>query len=363
MISRHIYILTGILSILFTFSLSYTGSAQQMLQEENTQRVNQYFDNFNADSLPAPWSQISEAYQAEVVNDALVLRIAKNALENAYKLGPLWVENFDLNPYTTIQYKNDDSIEVAFQMIGPGGRVSGQKLFLLPASNEWKDITLNMTSLATEEWGFHLDSILWVFEPKKSDYSGTMYINEITIGDSPFGNSFDVDIEEPVIPEVDLGPADTTLLAALFMDLDAGNEGAAYLWSTGETTRTIRVDTSGVYSVMVIGDHHCRAENMISITFQSSGLEEITHQDFSMSIFPNPVDNKLFFKTSFRGKKENVTVAIIDQTGKIQLMKTFEELTPNETYEINLGTVPAGLYLLRTSFADHTYKSSKIIVN
>jgi hypothetical protein len=361
MISRHIYILTSLLSLLFIFSLSYTGSAQQLLQLEYTQRVNQYFEDFTADSLPAPWSQISEAYQAEVVNDALVLRIAKNAEENAYRLGPLWLENFDMNPYVTIQYRNDDSLEVAIQIVGPGERVSGQKLFLLPASQEWTDITLNISSLVSEEWGFHLDSILCVFEPEKSDYSGTLYINEITIGDSPSGKSFDVDIEEAVIPEVDLGPTDTTLLSALFMELDAGNEGAVYLWSTGETTRKIRVDTSGAYSVWVIGDHHCTAVDFISITILSS-LEEIGHQDFSMSIFPNPVHNKLFFKPNFRTEKENVTVTIISQTGKTMFVRTFKELSPKETYEIYLGSVPAGLYLLKTSFTDDSFINRKIIV-
>ena len=112
---------------------------------------------------------------------------------------------------------------------------------------------------------------------------------------------------------------------------------------------------------MVIGDHNCKAEDFISITFKSSGLEEIRHQDFSM-IFPNPAHNKLFLKSNFRGKQENVTVTIINQAGKMLLMRTFEELLPDETYEINLESVPAGLYFVRTSFTDHKYITRKIIV-
>lgn len=361
MFLNQIYIQIIALYLLFNFALPYTGSAQLLFQNEYPQRVSQYFEDFTGGSLPALWTQSSEGYEVEVVDDALALRISKTAEDNVYRLGPLWIENFDLKPYIIIQYKNDDSLKVAVQLIGPGGSVSGQQLFLLPASDEWTNVTLNMSALATEAWGFHLDSILWVFEPGKSDYSGTMHINEILIGDSPSGKTFDVDIEEVVIPEVDLGPADTILSDTLFMELDAGNEGAAYLWSTGETTRTIRVDTSGVYSVMVIGDHNCKAEDFISITFKSSGLEEIRHQDFSM-IFPNPAHNKLFLKSNFRGKQENVTVTIINQAGKMLLMRTFEELLPDETYEINLESVPAGLYFVRTSFTDHKYITRKIIV-
>jgi hypothetical protein len=58
-----------------------------------------------------------------------------------------------------------------------------------------------------------------------------------------------------------------------------------------------------------------------------------------MSIFPNPVHNKLFFKPNFRAEKENVTVTIISQTGKTMLVRTFEELSPNETYEIYLEPI------------------------
>jgi hypothetical protein len=361
MILRHIYIQIIVLSFLFTFALPHTGSAQQLFQDEYQQRVSQYFEDFTGGSLPALWTQSSDGYEAELVDDALALRISKTAENNVYSLGPLWIENFDLKPYTTIQYKNDDSLKVAVQLIGPGGSVSGQQLFLLPASDEWKEVILNMSSLATEAWGFHLDSIRWVFQPEKSNYTGTLYINEILIGHSLSGRTIDVDIAKVVIPEVDLGPADTTLSDTMFMELDAGNEGAAYLWSTGETIRTIRVDTTGVYSVMVIGDHNCIAEDIISITFKSSGLEEIRHQDFSM-IFSNPVHNKLFLKSNFRGKKENVTVTIINQAGKVLLIKTFEELSPDETYEIDLGSAPAGLYFVRTSLNAHKYITRKIIV-
>lgn len=50
-------------------------------------------------------------------------------------------------------------------------------------------------------------------------------------------------------PTVYLG-ADTTELACSFV-LDAGNPGSVYLWSTGETTQTITVTASDMYTVIV----------------------------------------------------------------------------------------------------------------
>lgn len=50
-------------------------------------------------------------------------------------------------------------------------------------------------------------------------------------------------------PTVSLG-ADTVITACTF-NLDAGNAGSVYLWSTGETTQTISVTYSGIYTVIL----------------------------------------------------------------------------------------------------------------
>ncbi|HRN55510.1 MAG TPA: PKD domain-containing protein, partial [Agriterribacter sp.] len=59
-------------------------------------------------------------------------------------------------------------------------------------------------------------------------------------------------IQVTVVPAltVDLGN-DTTICPGNSVLLDAGNPGATYIWSTGETTQTISTDTAGVYSVTV----------------------------------------------------------------------------------------------------------------
>lgn len=52
------------------------------------------------------------------------------------------------------------------------------------------------------------------------------------------------------VPSVDLGP-DVVFCYGQTILLDAGNPGSGYYWSTGDRTRTITVDTTGVYSVTV----------------------------------------------------------------------------------------------------------------
>ncbi|CAN5880459.1 hypothetical protein BH11BAC7_BH11BAC7_14820 [soil metagenome] len=63
----------------------------------------------------------------------------------------------------------------------------------------------------------------------------------------------------------DLG-SDTTLCAGTPLILDAGNPGSDFLWNTGDTTQTIPVTISGIYSVVsTIGI--CSQTDTIDVTF------------------------------------------------------------------------------------------------
>lgn len=50
--------------------------------------------------------------------------------------------------------------------------------------------------------------------------------------------------------------------------LDAGNPGLSFIWSTGDTTQTVTVTTSGSYSVTVT-DGACAASDTIGVTFNT----------------------------------------------------------------------------------------------
>lgn len=72
--------------------------------------------------------------------------------------------------------------------------------------------------------------------------------------------------DEPIAtaaPVVDLGE-DISLLENMPIPLDAGNPGATYLWSTGETTQVIMVDTTGVYWVKVSNEAGSSSDTVIA---------------------------------------------------------------------------------------------------
>ncbi|MEM9022722.1 MAG: T9SS type A sorting domain-containing protein, partial [Bacteroidota bacterium] len=69
-------------------------------------------------------------------------------------------------------------------------------------------------------------------------------------------------------PVVDLG-SDTVICVGQSLTLDAGT-GSSYAWSTGATTATINVSTSGQYSVTVTSAQGCTGSDDINVTVSDS---------------------------------------------------------------------------------------------
>ncbi len=71
------------------------------------------------------------------------------------------------------------------------------------------------------------------------------------------------------------------------LELDAGADVLAYNWSTGETTRKIRINTPGNFSVELINSNGCSAIKNIEVTaVDLVGIEDIISEDRKLIIIP-----------------------------------------------------------------------------
>jgi hypothetical protein len=75
----------------------------------------------------------------------------------------------------------------------------------------------------------------------------------------------DVTINVNPLPVVDLGP-DSVICTGTALNLDAGNTGASYVWSTQEITQIINVTTTGSYEVVVTDQNNCSGSDEVVVT-------------------------------------------------------------------------------------------------
>jgi phosphatidylserine/phosphatidylglycerophosphate/cardiolipin synthase-like enzyme len=181
-----------------------------------------------------------------------------------------------------------------------------------------------------------------------------------------FKNRFDQAIPLSDHPVLDLGP-DQTVNAGDTVTLDAG-QFLTYVWSTGDLSQIIKVDSSGVgYGTKKI---YCRVTNeyglqsdtvMITFKQQNQGINDQNSLISSISVYPNP--NAGIFTIEFTAKRnEAVSLELMSFEGRAEWKSAVKATTGFNSFTIDQPRLPSGLYLLRIQSAAGTI-SRKIIVH
>ena len=156
------------------------------------------------------------------------------------------------------------------------------------------------------------------------------------------------------LPEINLGPADSSVCIYDTVQLDAGNPGSSYLWSTGSTGRYLSTSTTGIgydvqtYSVTVTNQNGCNNTATISLTFTFDdcvGVDEYNKfNDFY--VYPNPTHG--MFRLVSRNSCKYLDVKLINMFGSIMLADHFT-ITGNAPAEnlFDITGIPPGIYLLQ----------------
>jgi hypothetical protein len=196
--------------------------------------------------------------------------------------------------------------------------------------------------------------------------TGTVAVNEtITATGCQAESSMEVTINP--LPVVNLGN-DTSICHNHILTLNAGNPNAlSWVWSTGETTQTIVVDSSGVgiggtkvISVTVTDAQGCEASDEISIYFQDcSGIPENAY-GLGVNIFPNPNEGTFTLELDPE-QNDIISIRIVSASGS----KVFEEgnihLTGKLMKVLRLDHAKDGIYYLFID-SDRLHTVKKIVI-
>jgi len=142
------------------------------------------------------------------------------------------------------------------------------------------------------------------------------------------------------VPVVDLGE-DINADTGDTITLDAGNPGALFLWSTGETTQTIDVTFQGNYSVDVMLTNGCSASCHILVTFLND-VAQLSSRTV-INIIPNPNNGKFILEIFNTGNE--LSVSISDQAGRCFINRNFNISPVKE--EIDISNLPKSVYWLK----------------
>ncbi|MFK7925220.1 MAG: GEVED domain-containing protein, partial [Bacteroidia bacterium] len=155
------------------------------------------------------------------------------------------------------------------------------------------------------------------------------------------------DVTEQVIitpgvdPVVDLG-ADLTDCDSVL--LDAGNAGATYAWSTGETSQTIYATNDGNYTVTLIASNNCGSDTTTYVIGKVD-IDDLFSQ--SLDVFPNPTTGNFYIKSA-ELQADNLTIEVFDAKGSLVYRKLVGRVNGVDE-QVDLTNHPEGVYMVKIS--------------
>jgi hypothetical protein len=169
-------------------------------------------------------------------------------------------------------------------------------------------------------------------------------------------------------PMVFLGN-DTTLLPHQHITVDAGAGFNSYLWSTGEGTQTINIDSAGTgigvktVWVQVTDNNSCKGGDTILITFTPDPGIAGVNGDASVQIFPNPTTGMVTMNIS-QLHSEYFILKIYGTDGRLVYTVNMAGSEIDQEVQLNLNHLPDGIYLIKITSTHETLSSThKVIIN
>ncbi len=146
------------------------------------------------------------------------------------------------------------------------------------------------------------------------------------------------------LPIVDLG-ADTTICNGCSVTLNAGAGFTSYIWSNGETTQTIIVDSTGTYSVMVTDANGCSGGDTIVVNVVT-GINQLSFINNQLKVYPNPNTGEFIIEMNIT-KAIDLEIKLLDVIGKVIYQEKLNKYVGAYQNKIYVGEYAKGIYNLQ----------------
>ncbi|GAB4417348.1 MAG: hypothetical protein OHK0039_27600 [Bacteroidia bacterium] len=155
-----------------------------------------------------------------------------------------------------------------------------------------------------------------------------------------------INVGDPAALDLSSTPINTTTSTdgTATATLTGGTAPFSYLWSTGDTTSSITVTTSGSYSVVVTDAAGCTVEGSVEVG-DATAIDPLLAAGIgSLSIYPNPTSGRFLVELETRGSRET-ELSVFDTRGAL-LYQTHKAGLAWK-HSVDLSRQPAGIYMLR----------------
>lgn len=172
-----------------------------------------------------------------------------------------------------------------------------------------------------------------------------------------------VTLVSPPVPEIYLTPYDTTLELGGQVTYDAGDGFEHYFWTTGDTTRVIKVTYQnqqvGVDTIRVAGIVNSCVSYGEAILYlgQMTGID-FYHVEMVIA-YPNP--NKGKFSIRIGTIDEPFSIKVLDASGKLIHQENHQAVFSPEELKFNLHQLHSGIYFVCICAGKQTVFSKFII--
>jgi hypothetical protein len=163
------------------------------------------------------------------------------------------------------------------------------------------------------------------------------------------GNDIPVTAVIYPVAQVYLGN-DTLLQTGQSIILNAGTGMSSYLWSTGETTQVITVNSTSNIWVNVTDANGCIDSDTILVDF-NIGFNANEFMTSPFVLFPNPTKGAVLLSADFI-KSSNIQLSLVDVTGQLLYDAELKFVAGKNNHEMDLSGFAKGMYFIRLDAPD-----------